>query len=84
MSELVAEILRQDGITIDQLKLKGLTTMFFSKGDRKAVFWPSDVAHEVSPDVLNAGRLSLALKFSLAKGELCNDDGKAPHVCTLR
>jgi tRNA pseudouridine13 synthase len=65
---LMDAILHEDGLEREQLKLKGLREMFFSKGDRAALCQPAELAHSVAPDELHAGRTKLVLAFELPRG----------------
>jgi tRNA pseudouridine13 synthase len=64
----VEEALREEGLALAELKIKGMQKPFFSKGDRPACVRPAELAHERAADDLNAGRLRLALRFELPKG----------------
>jgi tRNA pseudouridine13 synthase len=58
----VEEALREEGLALAELKIKGMQKPFFSKGDRPACVRPAELAHERAADDLNAGRLRLALR----------------------
>jgi tRNA pseudouridine13 synthase len=64
----VEEALRDEGLALAELKIKGMQKPFFSKGDRPACVRPAGLAYESAADELNAGRLQLALRFELPKG----------------
>jgi tRNA pseudouridine13 synthase len=61
-------VLAEEGIAQVQLKLKGLPTMFFSKGERRALCMPAEVTAVVAPDELHAGRSKVTLRFELPRG----------------
>lgn len=67
-TRLVEEVLAQNGLTIAQLKLKGLRKMFFSKGGRAAWFVPLGLCHELEPDDRHPGSEKLSLRFDLPRG----------------
>ncbi len=56
------------GLTWEGLRVKHLKDVFFSKGDRPAVFFPSGITHRTEPDDLYPGRKKLLLSFDLPKG----------------
>jgi tRNA pseudouridine13 synthase len=60
--------LREDGITEDQLKIRGLRELFFSKGERSVLNLPRDLAWEFAPDDIHPGRQKLTLSFELNRG----------------
>ena len=65
----VAEaVLRDEGLSLPQLKVKGMQKPFFSKGDRPACVRPEHLASEPGPDELNTGRRKLVLRFDLPRG----------------
>ena len=64
----VKEALRDEGLALAELKIKGMQKPFFSKGDRPACVRPAALSHESGTDELNAGRTKLALRFELPKG----------------
>lgn len=65
---LIDEVLREDGLTLPELRIKGLQKPFFSKGDRPACIRPSAVSHEIEADELHAGKRKLVLRFELPRG----------------
>jgi tRNA pseudouridine13 synthase len=67
-AELAAEVLAAEGLTLPELKVKGLQKPFFSKGDRPACVRPTGLAHAAAADDRNAGRLKLDLRFELPRG----------------
>jgi tRNA pseudouridine13 synthase len=62
------KVLHQEGLTLKELKIKGLQKPFFSRGDRAACVCPTNLFHLVEPDDLNQGRRKLTLKFDLPRG----------------
>lgn len=61
-------VLAEEGVTVDQFKLKGLREMFFSKGERPAWCMPGDLHWEAGPDETRSGRQKLQLRFDLPRG----------------
>lgn len=66
--ELIQSVLAEEGLELEQLKLKGFREMFFSKGDRAAWCFPTGLHHESGPDEANKGRHKLVLAFELPRG----------------
>ncbi|MFO0799124.1 MAG: tRNA pseudouridine(13) synthase TruD [Gemmataceae bacterium] len=67
-AELAAEVLAAEGLTLPELKVKGLQKPFFSKGDRPGCVRPAELSHTAGADERNAGRLKLDLCFELPRG----------------
>lgn len=65
---IAAEALKSEGLTLPELKIKGLQKPFFSKGDRAACVRPGHLAHDSGPDALNRGKRMLTLRFALPRG----------------
>lgn len=61
-------VLREEGITLEQLRLKGFRQMFFSKGERAALCFAAGLTSAVDRDNLNSGRQKLTLSFELPRG----------------
>jgi tRNA pseudouridine13 synthase len=66
--ELVAAVLREEGLELAQMKLKGFREMFFSKGERPALCLPRELEGTSAADELRPGRLKLQLSFELGRG----------------
>jgi tRNA pseudouridine13 synthase len=64
----VEEVLKAEGLTLAELKIKGMQKPFFSKGDRPACVRPANLSHAREVDELNKGRAKLVLGFELPKG----------------
>ena len=56
------------GLAWEDLRVKHLKDVFFSKGTRPALFFAENLAHEVADDELECGRKKLTLAFELPKG----------------
>ena len=65
---LVEEVMDEEGVPLDQMKLKALRKPFFSKGDRAAAVIPQGLKAESSKDDLNTGKLKMVLRFDLPRG----------------
>jgi tRNA pseudouridine13 synthase len=62
------EVLKAEGLTLPELKIKGMQKPFFSKGDRPACVRPANLTHAADTDDLNPGRRKLTLRFDLPRG----------------
>ncbi|MBX9677645.1 MAG: tRNA pseudouridine(13) synthase TruD [Gemmataceae bacterium] len=62
------QALQEDGISQDQLKIRGLRDLFFSKGERAVLNLPRDLTWEFADDDAHAGRKKLILSFELNRG----------------
>jgi tRNA pseudouridine13 synthase len=67
MSKLINEVLLEDGISLDQMKLS-VRKPFFSKGSRVAVVFPKTTHVEEADDELHPGFKKSILKFDLPRG----------------
>ncbi|HYV38668.1 MAG TPA: tRNA pseudouridine(13) synthase TruD [Gemmataceae bacterium] len=65
---LMSAILAEDGLTREQMKVKGVRELFFSRGERTALCMPADLTHESGEDECNEGRKKLVLGFDLPRG----------------
>lgn len=65
---VVDEVLKAEGLTLAELKVKGMQKPFFSKGDRAACVRPETLNSESAADELNKGRTKLTLTFDLPRG----------------
>jgi tRNA pseudouridine13 synthase len=65
---LVADVLRDAGLELRQLRVKYPRDSFFSKGWRAAMVRVAGVHHEVAEDDFYPGRWKLALSFELPRG----------------
>lgn len=67
-ADLAADVLKDEGLTLPELKVKGLQKPFFSKGDRPGCVRPAGLGHATATDELHPGRLKLELRFDLPRG----------------
>jgi tRNA pseudouridine13 synthase len=65
---LVEEVMDEEGLPLDQMKLKAFRKPFFSKGDRAAAVIPTGLKAESTRDDLNPGKMKLILRFDLPRG----------------
>jgi tRNA pseudouridine13 synthase len=68
LGELIAGILDSFQLTWNELRIRHLKDVFFSKGTRAALVLPKDLDWAQSPDELHPGRNGLHLTFELPKG----------------
>ncbi len=61
-------VLEPLGLAWEDLRVKHLKDVFFSKGTRPALFFPGNLTHAVAPDEIYPGRQKLRLGFELPKG----------------
>jgi tRNA pseudouridine13 synthase len=64
----VLEVVARFGLTWDQLRVKHLKDVFFSKGDRPALFFAGGLSRRLEADDLYPGRKKIAMAFELPKG----------------
>lgn len=65
---LYDQLLEAEGIELRQVRVKYPRDTFFSKGERKAVFQPSELTHSIEADDLYSGCEKLTLAFTLPRG----------------
>ena len=61
-------VLAAEGLTLGELRVKGLQKPFFAKQDRAASVAPAGMTVAVRPDELNARRVLAELNFELGRG----------------
>jgi tRNA pseudouridine13 synthase len=61
-------VLSAEGLTWDDLKLKGVSKPFFTKGERSAWSVPSQLAATSGPDERHPGQAALNVEFELPRG----------------
>jgi tRNA pseudouridine13 synthase len=66
--EAVLEVVAGFGLTWENLRVKHLKDVFFSKGDRPALFFAEGLTQQTEADDLYPGRKKIALGFELPKG----------------
>lgn len=65
---LLDAVLSDEGLTLDQLKVHGIRTLFFSRGERAALCLPAALQYEAGTDDLHPARSKLQLSFDLPRG----------------
>lgn len=65
---VVRAITEEEGIPLEQIRIKGLQKPFFSKGERQAKIRVSNLGWTIADDELNQGRKKLELRFELPRG----------------
>jgi tRNA pseudouridine13 synthase len=68
LATIAQNVLDTYGLTWNNLRVKHLRDVFFSKGARLVLFFADGLASEVGADELAAGRQKLRLTFELPKG----------------
>ncbi len=68
MRDAAVEVLSGFGLLWEDLRVKHLKDVFFSKGTRPALFHAEGLRQIAEPDELYAGRHKLSLGFDLPKG----------------
>jgi tRNA pseudouridine13 synthase len=66
--DAVLEVVSRFGLTWDQLRVKHLKDVFFSKGVRPALFFAEGLTQQTEADDLYPGRKKISLGFELPKG----------------
>jgi tRNA pseudouridine13 synthase len=68
VAKLIEPVMEEEGLPLDEMKLRGLRKPFFAKGDRAAAVIPEGLSAESGPDELNEEREKLVLRFDLPRG----------------
>jgi tRNA pseudouridine13 synthase len=66
--DAVLEVVGGFGFAWEDLRVKHLKDVFFSKGSRPALFFAQNLSHSTADDDLYPGRKKIALGFELPKG----------------
>lgn len=61
-------VLAEEGLTADQMQIKGVREMFFSKGERSAHILPNHLRWTFAADETRPGKTKLNLVFELPRG----------------
>ncbi|HEU5117626.1 MAG TPA: tRNA pseudouridine(13) synthase TruD, partial [Isosphaeraceae bacterium] len=67
-NDLAQSVLEPMGLFWEDLKVRHLKDVYFSKGSRNALFFPENLEHRVERDDLYPGRRKVLLSFNLPKG----------------
>jgi tRNA pseudouridine13 synthase len=65
---LVEAVLAEEGLTLGEMRVRGVRELFFSRGERSACCRPSGLTAEWGDDERNRGKRSLTLRFELPRG----------------
>ena len=65
---VVTAVMSEEGIPLDQMKIRGMQQPFFSKGERIAKVPVANLTWEAGDDELNRGRRKLTMRFELPRG----------------
>jgi len=65
---VVTAVMAEEGIALEQMRIKGMQKPYFSKGDRAAKVSVENLTWEAEDDELNRGRRKLVLRFELSRG----------------
>jgi tRNA pseudouridine13 synthase len=65
---LIDAALAPEGLTLSEMKIRGLREPFFSKGERAALCLPAELTYESAADELHPGRQKMILSFDLPRG----------------
>ena len=65
---IINGVMCREGLTLDEMKISGSRNLFFSKGERKAFYFPKNISYEVFDDQLNRGKKAVRIGFELPKG----------------
>ena len=68
MREIAEEVVAEFGLSWENLRVKHLKDVFFSKGTRPALFFAENLQYSGEPDELDRRRKKLTLSFELPKG----------------
>ena len=68
LSPIVEDVLKEEGLTLAELKIKGLQKPFFSRGERAGCVRPAGMESLGENDEKHRTRKKLTLKFELPRG----------------
>ncbi|MEZ6141029.1 MAG: tRNA pseudouridine(13) synthase TruD [Zavarzinella sp.] len=66
--EILSQVMLDEGLPLDQMRIKGMQEPFFSKGERPACIWAENLTWEHAKDDKNPGKELLKLSFQLPAG----------------
>jgi tRNA pseudouridine13 synthase len=67
-ANIVSAVMAEEGIPLDQMRIRGMQRPYFSKGERLARVPVAELTWSASDDELNRGRRKLDLRFELPRG----------------
>jgi len=65
---IIDAVMREEDLELSQMKIKHLREPFFSKGDRAALFTPTEAKVQIAEDERHEDRQKVTLKFTLPRG----------------
>ena len=65
---VVTAVMADEGIPLEQMRIKGMQKPYFAKGERDAKISVASLWCDTGDDELNRGRRKLVLRFELARG----------------
>jgi tRNA pseudouridine13 synthase len=65
---MLDEVMEEEGLKLEEMKLRGFRKPFFSKGNRAAAVIPAGLTSSSEADELNSGKEKLILRFELPRG----------------
>lgn len=68
LREIALEVVGEFGLAWEDLRVRHLKDVFFSKGTRPALFFAENLEHSAADDELQPGRKKLRLTFDLPRG----------------
>jgi tRNA pseudouridine13 synthase len=66
--ELAEKVLGPMGLQWEEIRVRHLKDVYFSKGSRSALFFPENLEQTTEPDDLYPGRKKMRLRFDLPRG----------------
>lgn len=66
--ELVRAVLHEEGLELEQMKVRGSRDLFFSRGERPALCLPAGLEGTANDDERSVGRRKVELRFELPRG----------------
>lgn len=66
--KIIKDVMLVEGLTLEEMKIPGTRKLFFSKGERKAFYFPTNITHEVFDDQINKSKKAVRIGFDLPKG----------------
>ncbi|MFL5245022.1 MAG: tRNA pseudouridine(13) synthase TruD [Gemmataceae bacterium] len=64
----VKAVLQEEGLQLDELKVRGVRELFFSRGERAALCRPTRMTFDALPDDRHPGKQAARLAFELPRG----------------
>jgi tRNA pseudouridine13 synthase len=65
---IIEAVMREEDLELSQMKIKHLREPFFSKGDRAAIFTPTETDVQSAEDERHEDSQKVILKFTLPRG----------------